>query len=188
AIVLKVGPAATTLRSRLDVSRSLTLLRVFLVASAAILLFGAAILGAVLSTTIKRQAIDFRRDELSRYVDAVLGDQLVRGDHIAIGPKQASLLDREVRRQHDLLSVKVWRADGTLAWTNVGRYRIGKRFELDGDLGKALHENRTAGAIDDLSANGADALDLRLICRGHVLEGFAPIDATGLAGPIVPAE
>jgi len=112
AIVLKVGPAATTLRSRLDVTRSLTLLRVFLVASAAILLLAAAVLGSVLSATIKHQAIDFRRDELLRYVDAVLGAELVRGDNIAIGPKQASLLDREVRRQHDLLSVKVWRADG----------------------------------------------------------------------------
>jgi putative nucleotidyltransferase with HDIG domain len=184
AIVLKVGPAATTLRSRLDVARSLTLLRVFLVASAAILLLAATILGAVLSTTIKHQAIDLRRDELSRYVDSVLGDQLVRGDHIAIGPKQASLLDRVVRRQHDLLSVKVWRADGTLAWTNVGRYRIGKRFELEDDLGKTIHENRATGAIDDLSANGENALEKRLIGRGHVLEVYAPIDARGHAGAI----
>ncbi len=153
-------------------------------ASAAILLLAAAILGSVLSATIKRQAIDFRRDELSRYVDAVLGDELVRGDHIAIGPRQASLLDREVRRQHDLLSVKVWRADGTLAWTNAGRTRVGKRFELDGDLGETIHENRTNGAIDDLSSKGEDALEKRLVGRSHVLEVYAPIDAAGHDGAI----
>ena len=184
SIVLGVGPAATTLRSRFDVARSLTLLRVFLVASAGILLVAAVVLGSVLSATIRHQAIDFRRDELSRYVDAVLRDELVRGHHIAIGPRQASLLDREVRRQHDLLSVKVWRADGTLAWTNVGRWRTGKRFELDGDLGETIHENRATGAIDDLSSVGEDALEKRLIGRGHVLEVYAPIEAGGHAGAI----
>jgi len=171
-------------RSRLDIARSLTLLRVCLVASAVILLLAAAILGSVLSATIKRQAIDFRRDELSRYVDAVLGDELVRSDHIAIGPSQVSLLDRAVRRQHDLLSVKVWRADGTLAWTNVGRWRIGKRFELDGDLGETIHENRTTGAIDNLSSTGEDAVEKRLVGRSHVLEVYAPIDAAGHNGAI----
>jgi len=172
------------LRPRLDVTRSLTLLRVFLVASALILFVGAAVLGSVLSTTIKHQAIDFRRDELSRYVDAVLGDELIRSDHIAIGPKQVSLLDHEVRRQHDLLSVKVWRPDGTLAWTNVGRRRIGKKFDVDGQLGQALRHDRATGSIDNLSSHGEDALEKRLIGRGHVLEVYAPIDAKGQAGAI----
>src|SRR6266849_788469 len=184
AIVLKVGPAATTLRSRLDVARSLTLLRIFLMASAAILLLAAAILGSVLSATIKHQAIDFRRDELSRYVNAVLGDQLVRGNHIVIGPKQVSLLDRQVHRQHDVLSVKVWRLDGTLAWTNVGRWRIGKKYEAEEQLGEALHHNRATGSIDNLSSHGENALEKRLIGRGHVLQVYAPIDARGHSGAI----
>src|SRR5438094_411420 len=83
-----------------------------------------------------------------RWVHAVLGTVFLRGDHTVISRKQACGHVRQVRRQHDLLSVKVWRADGTLAWTNVARTRIGKRFDLDGDLGETIHENRTAGAID----------------------------------------
>ena len=153
-------------------------------ASAAILLLAAAILGSVLSATIKRQAIDFRRDELSRYVDAVLGDQLVRGDRVVVGPNQVSLLDRVVSRQHDLLSVKVWKPDGTLAWTNVGRWRIGKKFELDGQLGHVLRADRAVGAIDDLSSTGENALEKRLVGRSHVLEVYAPIDLKGRTGAI----
>jgi putative nucleotidyltransferase with HDIG domain len=174
-----VSPAASIFRLRIDVARSLTLLRIFLVASAVILMIGATILGSALSKTIKGQAIDFRRDELSRYVDAVLGDDLIRHGRVVIGPRQVSILDREVRRQHDLLSVKVWREDGTLAWTNVGRDRIGKKFEVDGDLFEALHENRASGSIDNLSSTGEDAVEKRLIGRGHVLEVYAPIDASG---------
>jgi putative nucleotidyltransferase with HDIG domain len=175
------APAASN--SRLDVTRSLTLLRVFLVASAGILLVGAIVLGAVLSATIKQQAIDLRRGELVRYVDAVLRADLVRGGRVVVGPSEASRLDRDVQRQHDLLSVKVWRADGTLAWTNVGRWRTGKKFEVDGRLARALND-RPTGAIDDLSSTGEDALEKHLVGRSHVLEAYAPIDLKGHRGAI----
>jgi putative nucleotidyltransferase with HDIG domain len=156
-------------------TRSLTLLRVFLVASAVILLAGAIVLGSLLSATLKRQAIDSRRDELTRYVDAVLGVQLVRRDRIVIGPNQRSFLDHQVSRQNDLLSVKVWRPDGTLAWTNLGRWRIGKRFPVDGELGETLHDGLAIGSIDELSPVGEDALEHRLVGRSHILEIYTPI-------------
>jgi len=170
--------AATNPRRAL-VERSVTLLRVFLVASALILLAGAAVLGSILSSTLKNQAIDFRRDELTRYVDHVVGREVVRDGTVVVSPHTSALLLDEVRRESDLLSVKVWRADGTLAWTNLGRSRIGKRFELDGDLGETIRENRSEGAIDDLSSSGEDALEKRLVGRSHVLEVYAPVAANG---------
>ena len=39
-------------------------------------------------------------------------------------------LARSVGRQHDTLSVKVWRSDGLLAWTDADKKRIGRRFPM----------------------------------------------------------
>jgi putative nucleotidyltransferase with HDIG domain len=156
-----------------------TLLRAFLIASGLILLAGALVLGSILSSTLKHQAIDSRRDELLRYVDAVVGREVVRDGRVVVSPHASALLQDEVRRESDLLSVKVWRADGTLAWTNVGRNRIGRRFDVDGDLGETISENRTTGAIDSLSADGEDSLENRLVGRNHVLEVYAPITTGG---------
>jgi len=64
------------------VRRSVTLLRVFLLASAGILFIGATLLGSVLTNTLRRQALDDTRASLIQYVDGVLRPQLVRGDGI----------------------------------------------------------------------------------------------------------
>ena len=68
------------------VQRSLTLLRVFLVASAAILLAGAVILSSVLSSRLKGQVIDDARSSLAQYVDGVLHPQLVQHGAVAVHP------------------------------------------------------------------------------------------------------
>src|SRR5438105_12253137 len=52
--------------------RSLTLLRVFLLASAGILVVGAVVLGGMLSGALRTQAIADERDASNQYVQAVL--------------------------------------------------------------------------------------------------------------------
>ena len=66
--------------------RSLTLLRVFLVASAAILLLGAVVLGGILTSALKNQAIEDGRRSLSLYVDGVLRPYLIRNGRITVTP------------------------------------------------------------------------------------------------------
>ena len=78
-----------------------------------------------------------------------------------MAPRVSARLLEELRREHDLITVKVWRADGVLAWTNRGRGRIGRGFPFDGDLGEAIAENWATGALDQLSS-GEDDVERRL--------------------------
>jgi hypothetical protein len=67
-----VAAASAIPRTR-AVRRSLTLLRIFLVASAAILAAGAVLLSGILSGRLKAQVIDDTRSSLTQYVDACCG-------------------------------------------------------------------------------------------------------------------
>jgi hypothetical protein len=83
----RTGVAAASITPRTwAVQRSLTLLRVFLVASAAILLVGAITLSSVLSSRLKGQVVDDARSSLTQYVDGVLRPQLVQHDSVAVHP------------------------------------------------------------------------------------------------------
>ena len=168
---------AATGRSSRDASeRSLTLLHVFLGASALILAVGAFVLSTVLTNALKSQAVADNRDSLTQYVDAVLGPALVRGDALQTGATVSSTLVNELRADPDLVTVKVWRPDGVLAWTNRGRNRIGKRFEEEGNLEKALH-GTTAGSIGSLDE--AENKVERSLGFDHLLQVYAPIRRDG---------
>ncbi len=82
-------------------------------------------------------------------------------------------LEGEIRRNRDLVTVKVWRPDGVLAWTNRSPGRIGKRFEIDGDLAQAIDSRQTAGHIGQLSAD-EDAVE-RALGYDHLLEVYTPL-------------
>ena len=155
--------------------RSVTLLHVFLVASAGILLIGATMLGWLLTTSLERQALDDTSTSLTQYVDGVLRPQLVRGDKLHVSPHLPLQLEEQLRRQPDLLSVKVWRPDGTLVWTNRAPQRIGRRFEsaLLGDLGETIEKRQAHASISKLSdeENAAE----RGLGVDHVFEVYAPI-------------
>ena len=155
--------------------RSVTLLRVFLVASAGILLIGAIILGWLLTTAIQRQSLDDARASLTQYVDGVLRPQLVRADRLHISPHLPLQLKAQLRRQPDLVSVKVWRPDGTLVWTNRAPERIGRRFPsaVAGDLGETIALKRAHASINKLG-DDEDAAERALGLR-HVFEVYAPI-------------
>jgi putative nucleotidyltransferase with HDIG domain len=160
-------------RSSRDASkRSLTLLHIFLAASALILGVGAVVLSTVLTNALRSQAVSDSRDSLTQYVDAVLGPALVQGNALQISPNVSSVLLNELRADPDLVTVKVWRTDGVLAWTNRGRDRIGKRFEEEGDLEQALH-GTSAGSIGSLDEDENKVE--RALGYDHLLQVYAPI-------------
>lgn len=158
--------------------RSVTLLHVFLLASAGILFIGASTLGRLLTTSLQRQALDDKSMSLTQYVDGVLRPQLVRGDQLHISSHLSLQLKAQLRRQPDLLSVKVWRPDGTLVWTNRAPERIGQRFSsaLLGDLGDTIETGRAHASISNLG--GAENAVERGLGVDHVFEVFAPIMGT----------
>jgi putative nucleotidyltransferase with HDIG domain len=156
--------------------RSLTLLRIFLVASAAIIAVGGFVLSSVLTRTLSEQALADSRASVSQYVDGVLRSALVRDDRLVIGPHVSARLRGELRRNRGLVTVKVWRPDGVLAWTNRAQGRIGRRFELDGDLAEAIEGGRTAGHIDELSTD-EDRVE-RGLGFDHLLEVYTPLRST----------
>src|SRR5437764_15356006 len=172
-LCLSVVAASITPRTW-ALQRSLTLLRVFLIASAAILLAGGVILSSLLSTRLKGQVIDDARSSLTQYVDGVLRPQLVQNDAVSVHPQLSRRLVDDLSRRPELVTVKVWRSNGVLAWTNRARRRIGRRFEIDGSLGTALRKNESVAAIEvpDREENAVE----RSLGFGRLLEVYAPIE------------
>ena len=155
--------------------RSVTLLHVFLLASAGILFVGATTLGWLPTTSLERQALDDTSTSLTQYVDGVLRPELVRGDKLHISPHLPLQLAAQLRRQPDLLTVKVWRPDGTLVWTNRAPERIGRRFSsaLQGDLGETIANRRAHASIGKLG--GEENAVEQGLGVDHVFEVYAPI-------------
>jgi putative nucleotidyltransferase with HDIG domain len=164
-------------------TRSLTLLRVFLLASGAILLAGGVVLGRVLTDSVRHQILLDRQEALTQYVDGILGPALVRGDHVVVGKRATSMLKSLVEREPELVTVKVWRKDGVLAWTNRAQSRIGRRFEIDDELADALVNGEASGTIGHLDSTEAQVE--RNLGFDHMLEIYAPLrtaDGGSIAG------
>jgi putative nucleotidyltransferase with HDIG domain len=157
------------------IQRSVTLLRVFSLASAGILLTGAVVLGSVLTTALRNQALDDSSRSLSQYVDGVLRPQLVRGDEVHVSPRLPRQVNAQLRGQPDIVSVKVWRPDATLVWTNRATERIGKQFPsaLEGDLGETIENRRAHASMEELHGDEDEAE--RALNVDHVVEVYAPI-------------
>jgi putative nucleotidyltransferase with HDIG domain len=157
--------------------RSVTLLRVFLLASAVIIAAGGLVLGSSLTRAVSDQAVADSRASVSQYVDGVLRGELVRGGQVQVTRNASARLQDELRHNRSLVTVKVWRPDGVLAWTNRGQDRIGQQFDMDGDLGEAIRSSAAVGHIDQLSGD-EDAVEESL-GFDHLLEVYAPIVAPG---------
>jgi putative nucleotidyltransferase with HDIG domain len=155
------------------VQRSLTLLRVFLLASAAILLAGAVLLSSVLSSRLRTQVLADARTSLAQYVGGVLRPQLVEGDMVVVRHGVPQRLIENLRQRPEIVTVKVWRRNGVLAWTNRAQGRIGRRFELEGNLGLVMRDNRSVAEIEvpDTEENQVE----RHLGFGRLLEVYAPI-------------
>jgi putative nucleotidyltransferase with HDIG domain len=157
--------------------RSLTLLQLFLLASAAILVVGAAILGWVLTRAIHSEALDSEKASLARYADSVVRPAVVRGDRVVLTRSGDAALLRTLHAQPEVVTVKVWRPDGTLAWTNRERSRIGHKFPLDAELGEAIRENHPVADIVGTGGEGESAVEQGL-GFSHLFQVYAPIQST----------
>ena len=165
--------AGTGSNLRTATERSVTLLRVFLLASACIIAVGGILLSSALTRAVSDQAVADSRSSVSQYVDGVLRGELVRGGQVQVTRHTSARLTDELRHNRALVTVKVWRPDGVLAWTNRAQARIGRRFDMDGDLGQAVASGAAVGHIDQLSGD-EDAVEERL-GYDHLLEVYAPI-------------
>jgi hypothetical protein len=155
------------------VTRSLTLLRVFVVLSALVLGVGGLALGSLVASAIRGQAVDDRRVALAQYVDGVLGRELVHGDRISVDRRPSQDALRRVHSRHDILSVKVWRPDGVLAWTDTEPKRIGHRYEVEQHLGEALKGEGEA-ELENLEDEGEHAGEREAGIK-RALEVYAPV-------------
>ena len=172
--------AKLRLRRGRDLERSLTLLRVFLLASALICAGAGVALGWMLSHSLTTEALDAERTALARYAEGVVRP-LIHGDrvHVITGHDRRHLAE-SVQTQKDILSVKVWSDRGVLAWTNVDTKRIGRKFPLDDELGETIHQNQAIAALAGTGGEGEDAFELNELAeRNHLhqlFEVYAPIE------------
>jgi putative nucleotidyltransferase with HDIG domain len=137
------------------------------------LLVGAVTLSWILTSSVQRQALRDSQTSLTQYVDGVLRGQLVHHDALRVSPSLPKNVASQLAIQPELRVVKVWRRDGVLAWTNTAPQRIGRRFDVDGDLGETMRENRATASFDDL--NSAEDKVERSLGFHHVLEVYAPL-------------
>ena len=102
----------TSLRGarRRGLHRSLTLLQVFLGASAVILVAGAIALGWTLTHAMRAEALQAERTSLTQYVDGVVGPAVVHGDRIVATKRVSRAILHALRASQDVVTVKVWRA------------------------------------------------------------------------------
>jgi len=172
------------LRRGRELERSLTLLRVFLLASAVICAAAGIALGWMLSHSLTAEALDAEQTALARYVDGVVGPALLDGNKVVVSPRDKGRFSSSVRRQKDILSVKVWSANGVLAWTNVDPKRIGRMFPLEDELGDVVKENRPIADLVGAGGNAKDedAFERNELARAHHLhqlfEVYAPIESS----------
>src|SRR5690242_4200895 len=139
-----------------QLARSITLLRVFVVASALVLAAGALLLGSRMTATIRTQAIDDAKANVLQYSDTVVSRYAVHDGRIDVTPEGRAVLRRTVAARKDLLSVKVWTRNGVLAWTNLDPQRIGRNFGLDGDLRETMNGDAATGELTRLKPEGED--------------------------------
>jgi putative nucleotidyltransferase with HDIG domain len=158
------------------VHRSVTLLRVFLLASAVILISGGLLLGSLLTQALRGQALDERRASMTEYVDGVLRSQLVRNDRVHISAHLPRQIKEQLRRQPDIISVKVWRPDGLLVWTNRATGRIGHRFPLEGELAQTIGDNRAQASIRQLDEE-ENLAERHALGNQRAFEVYAPVES-----------
>ena len=107
--------------------------------------------GALVTGAIRDQALEDAKASLAQYVDGVLHNELVQDETVRVRHALPPSTRSELENRDDILSVKVWRHDGVLAWTNRGQDRIGDRFPREGHLAEAL-EGDSEAELEDLGS------------------------------------
>src|SRR3954451_2421052 len=158
-----------------------SLLTSFLLASATILAIGAVALGAALSGALTQHAMGEARRTAEADIGRLIAPHVVRGDRIPARPPVPASVARELAlRRADIVSVKIWRPDGTLAWTNLDPGRAGRRYPVSRGLSTAVREGVTTTALvrsiseDEPPERAAE----RRAGRPRLLEVYAPLRGT----------
>jgi len=128
--------------------RSLTLLRTFLIASAAILAAGAVALSSTLSGNLREAALEDTALDVGTYTDAVLGPSVVRGNRVAVTPAALRRLVRTVRLPSDVRGLNVYARDGRLVFSTTRPDRIGRR-RTSPDLTRAIESDAPSAELVD---------------------------------------
>jgi two-component system NarL family sensor kinase len=120
-------------------------------------LLAACVIGAgtfiVVSRDAETQAVGHAKDitqvEARAIVQPVLSDPMLRGDATALGG-----LDSLVRQRilgGDIVRVKLWKADGTIIYSDEPRL-VGQRYTLDPEELGSLQNGTPDAGVSDLSA------------------------------------
>ena len=75
-------------------------------------------LGSMMTGALKRQALDDAKVSLSQYASGVLSPRWSTGRTSWSATSSTGIVERNLAERPDIFSVKVWRTDGVLAWTN----------------------------------------------------------------------
>ena len=143
--------------------------------SAVVLAGGCLILSSVLTSAVRGQALDDAKLSLTQYANGVLGPRMIYGTTLRVGDSSTSIVNRDLAERPDILSVKVWNTDGTLAWTNIAPERIGKRFPVNGELAEVLETKEATAGFSTLS-DKEDSVEAARI-ESDVIEVYAPLFA-----------
>jgi putative nucleotidyltransferase with HDIG domain len=152
---------------------SVGLLWTFVLLSAVVLAGGCLILSALLTDSVKHQALDDAKVSLTQYANGVLGPRMIYGTTLQVGDSATSIVNRDLAERPDILSVKVWNTNGTLEWANLAPERIGQKFPLSADLREVL-ERREATAEFSALEEREDAVEAERF-SGDVIEVYAPL-------------
>jgi putative nucleotidyltransferase with HDIG domain len=129
--------------------RSLTLLRTFLVASAAILAVGAVVLSSMLSTELRELALEDNARDVSLFVDTVLTPAVVRGDRVVATRSALRRLARTVGRPRDVRGVSVWSRGGRLVFSTSRPKQVGRRLPIPSEARAAMRTHTPQAALVD---------------------------------------
>ncbi len=128
--------------------RSLTLLRAFLVASAAVLVVGAIALTSTLSGDLREAALEDNALDVAAYTEAVLAPTVVRGGKVVVTPAALRRLRRTVRLPNDVRGLNVYSRDGRLAFSTTRPERVGRR-RTSPDLRRTIASDAPSAEIVD---------------------------------------
>ena len=157
------------------VTASVGLLWTFVLLSAIVLAGGCLILGSLLTSAMRAQALDDAKLSLTQYANGVLAPRMIYGTTLRVGDSSTSIVLRDLAERPDILSVKVWNTDGTLAWANLAPERIGKKFPVEGELAEVLETKEPTAQLSTLNdeENSVEAAQL----PDQVVEVYAPLFA-----------
>lgn len=105
----------------------------------------------ILRDTARREATRDAEVTTELIADAVIGPML-RDTILESSPAAVAVLERGASYLPDgsLARIKLWRADGTIVYSDEHRL-IGQRFDLDADDLEVLEQGGTASGVSDLS-------------------------------------